>query len=237
MILKEYDPGIRYARQIAIEGIGKTGQRKLNNSKVLIIGCGALGSMVAMELAGAGVGEITVIDYDKIDISNLQRQFFYSAYETGEKKVETLAVRMRDLNPETVVTTISGIMTKSRAEEIFGNFDFIIDATDNPESKKITGDVAYGKKKPCCIAGVRDFSGQVMTFLAEDPRFEDYFGSASAEGLLPCSLSGVIGPAAALCASIQAAECIKYLTGYGELLTHRLFYFDLSKNLFKTFQI
>lgn len=227
----------RYSRQIAIEDFGKQGQEKLLHSKVFIVGCGALGSMVAMQLAGAGVGHLGIADFDTIDISNLQRQFYFHTEETGKKKSEILKQRILELNPEVEVEEISGMITRKRAEELFKNYDFIIDATDNPESKRITGEVSGALRKGCCIGGVREYGGQVMTFQPEDARFEEYFGTADAEGFLPCSLGGVMGPAAALCASIQTIEAIKYLTGVGETLTGRLLIFNLKTNEFLTLSL
>ena len=228
---------LRYARQIAVEGIGKEGQKKISDSKVLIIGCGALGSMVAMQLAGAGIGTIGIVDFDTIDISNLQRQFFFTTKDQGKSKSEILQQSIRSLNPLINVIALNTFLTSKKSLELFQDYDFIIDATDNPESKKMTGDISYKMTKPCCIGGVRNFSGQVMTFLPEDDRFEDFFGTTSSDGVLPCSLSGVIGPAAAICASIQASECIKFITGAGELLSKKLFYFDLSSNIFQIFSL
>ena len=237
MMMENRDLRLRYGRQIAVEGIGIEGQKIICGSKVLIIGCGALGSMIAMQLAGAGVGTIGIADYDTIDISNLQRQFFFTNIDQGKSKAYILQEKIIGLNPGTRVVLYNTLITRKRALEIFEEYDFIVDATDNPESKRITGEVSFLQGKACCIAGVRDFSGQVMTFLPEDPRFEEFFGEASAEGFLPCSLGGVMGPAAALCASVQASETIKFLTGYGELLSKRMFYFDLSNNIFQTFSI
>ena len=233
----EKDLKIRYARQIAVAEIGKEGQLKLCSSKVLVIGCGALGSMVAMELAGAGIGTLGIADYDNIDISNLQRQYFFTTAESGKSKVETLSCRINDLNPEIKVNTYPFIVTTKRAKEIFAEYDFIVDATDNPDTKRLSGEITLQLGKPCCIGGVRDFEGQVMTFKPSDPRFEDYFGKATSDGILPCSLAGVIGPAAALCASIQACETIKYLSGTGKLLSGRILLFNLLDNTFKTFLI
>ena len=227
------DLRIRYARQIAVPEIGKEGQQKLCNSKVMIVGCGALGSMVAMQLAGAGIGTLGIADYDNIDISNLQRQFFFSSEDAGKSKVDILASGIEDLNPEVNVRIYNSVITGKKAYEIFGNYDFIIDATDNPESKKMTGEVSSKLGKACCIGGVREFEGQIMTFLPSDPRFEEYFGTASADGLLPCSLGGVMGPAAALCASIQASETIKYITDSGSLLSRRVLLFNLLNNSFQ----
>ncbi|MCH5226858.1 MAG: HesA/MoeB/ThiF family protein [Muribaculaceae bacterium] len=228
---------MRYARQIAVPEIGKEGQEKICKGKVLVIGCGALGSMVAMQLAGAGVGEIGIADFDNIDISNLQRQFFFRAEEAGKSKMEVLRQRLQELNPEIKVRGYKEMITSGKADKIFGDYDFIVDATDNPESKRMTGTMALKKAMPCCIGGVRDFGGQVMTFLPESPRFEEYFGTASADGFLPCSLGGVMGPAAGLCASIQASETLKYLSGTGDLLSGRLLIFDLLKNSFQLFHL
>lgn len=227
----------RYARQLAIPEIGKKGQEKLSQGKVLIIGCGALGSMVAMQLAGAGVGNITIADYDTIDISNLQRQFFFKTDESGKPKADILKERINALNPDIKVKILPEMITGMKAETLFGDFDFIVDATDNPESKKMTGEICKEKGKACCIAGINGFSGQVMTLLPEDPRFEDFFGQGTSEGFLPCSLGGVVGPAAALCASLQAAEVIKYLTGAGELLSGKILLFDLLNNSFKVYKL
>ncbi|MCH5238927.1 MAG: HesA/MoeB/ThiF family protein [Muribaculaceae bacterium] len=223
---------MRYARQIAIPGFGKDGQDKLSKAKVFIIGCGALGSMAAMQLAGAGIATIGIADYDTIDISNLQRQFFFTTAEAGRKKVEVLAERMKLLNPLVEVRVHDEFITPDKARKIIPEYDFIIDASDNPDSKRMTGIVTKEMGKPCCIAGVRDFSGQVLTMLPSDPRFEEFFGNVSNPDVLPCSLSGVIGPAAAVAASIQASETIKYFSQVGEILSGRLIIFDLLSNSF-----
>lgn len=228
---------IRYARQIAVPGIGKEGQERIRNSKVLVIGCGALGSMVAMQLAGAGIGTLGLVDFDRIDISNLQRQFFFNTFESGNLKIEILAKRLKDFNPDVNLILYSGMMTHQKGESVFPDYDFIVDATDNPESKRMTGLLSKKYGKACCIAGVRDFNGQVMTFLPEDPRFEDYFGVSTSEGLLPCSLGGVMGPTASLCASIQSSETLKYIAKIGELLSGRILVFSLLTNSFRIFNL
>ncbi|MCH5224441.1 MAG: HesA/MoeB/ThiF family protein [Muribaculaceae bacterium] len=222
----------RYSRQIAVAEIGSKGQQKLSEAAVIIVGCGALGSMVAMQLAGAGVGRIGIADYDNVDISNLQRQFFFSTSQAGEPKAELLAQRINDLNPDIIVDIVKVFVNKSKAKELFRGYDFVVDATDNPDSKRMTGEVSKELGKACCIGGVRDFSGQVMTFLSDDPRFEEYFGEAGGEGFLPCSLGGVMGPAAALCASLQASETIKFITGAGSLLSGAILSFNLLDDSF-----
>lgn len=227
----------RYARQLSVREIGPEGQQRINKGSVLIIGCGALGSMVAMQLSGAGVGTIGICDFDTIDISNLQRQFFFKTEEAGKNKSEILAKRIKELNPDVNICVENRLITKKLALDLFPRFDFIIDATDNPDSKKMTGEVSKEKGKPCCIGGVRDFSGQVSTYLPENPRFEEYFGEVSDGGFLPCSIGGVMGPAAALCASVQASEAVKFLSRAGEVLSGKIFLFNLLENKFKVFSL
>ncbi|MCH5241408.1 MAG: HesA/MoeB/ThiF family protein [Muribaculaceae bacterium] len=228
---------LRYARQIAISEIGKEGQNKICRSKVLIIGCGALGSMVAMQLAGAGVGTLGIADFDNIDVSNLQRQFFFQTEENGKFKVDVIASRIHKLNPNVKIISYPFVITSKKAEMIFGDYDCIVDATDNPDSKRMTGDISAQSGKPCCIGGVRDFGGQIMTFLPNDPRFEAFFGQGASDGLLPCSMGGVIGPAAVLCASVQAAEVLKYITNSGKILSGKILLFNLLTNTFQTFSL
>lgn len=234
---EEKDFHLRYCRQISVSEIGMEGQQKLFDSGVFIIGCGALGSMVAMQLAGAGIGKLGIADFDVIEISNLQRQFFFRSEERGERKVQMLFSRIKDLNPQVEVESYPSMVTRKMAEGILEEYDFIVDATDNPESKKMIGEIAKSKRKPCCIAGVNGFGGQVITLLPNDSRFGEFFGDSASEGILPCSLGGVIGPAAALCASIQAAETIKFIIGKGELLSGKLLTFNLLTASFKTFTL
>lgn len=227
----------RYARQISIPEIGTEGQEKICQSKIFVVGSGALGSMVAMQLAGAGIGTIGIADFDTVDISNLQRQFFFNTSDAGELKSSIISHRIKDLNPDTKVKEYQEIITFKKAEDLFSEYDFIVDATDNPESKKLIGEACRKLKKPCCIAGIKDFSGQVTTILPEDDRFESYFGEGAADGVLPCSLSGVIGPAAALAASIQVCEVLKYVVNKGETLSGKLFVFNVLENSFKVFYL
>lgn len=235
--MESFNSNNRYARQTAIPEIGEAGQAKLKNSKVLIVGCGALGSMVAMQLSGAGVGIIDIVDYDTIEISNLQRQFYFKTEEAGKFKADILKQRIIELNPEVKVKVYPILLTGKNAEDIIKEYDFVVDATDNPESKRLIGGICKNLSKPCCIGGVREFGGQIITLLPQDDRFEDYFGKSENENFLPCSLSGVAGPAAAFCASVQASEAIKYLCGIGKLLSGRLFTFDLLTNRFALFEL
>ena len=236
-MLLDKDLKIRYSRQISVKEIGYEGQQRLCEGKVLIIGCGALGSMIAMQLAGAGVGTIGIVDFDNIEVSNLQRQFFYTTSECGRPKSEMLEKKILTLNQSVKVNRLNKFFTAKDAAAHFPDYDFIIDATDNPDSKRLIDEMARENGKPCCIGGVRDFSGQVTTLLPEDPRFDEIFGVVVGDSFLPCSLGGVVGPAAAFCASIQASEAIKFLAKAGELLSGKILFFDLLKPSVKIFSV
>lgn len=227
----------RYSRQISVDEIGEPGQIRLLSSKVTVVGCGALGSMVAMQLASAGVGEIVVADFDTIDISNLQRQFFFKTDEGGKPKADALAERMTEINPGCKVKIVKKMIDRKLANEIFKDCDFIIDATDNPASKMMIEEICENLGRHCCVAGVSGFHGQIMTIKPGGPKFGEVFSQDEDSEFLPCSIGGVVGPAAALCASIQAAETIKFLTSSGETLEDRLLTFDLLTNSFHVLRL
>lgn len=227
MIMTEEEK-IRYARMIAIPEIGIKGVETLKKSHVFITGCGALGSVVAMYLAGAGVGKITIADFDTIDISNLQRQLFYATSDTGKSKARILAQRLSALNPECTIECIDSIITEASASTLFSQCDFIIDATDNPASKFVTDKICHELGKPCCIGGVAGFTGQVMSWSPGHVSYSDIFYPEGVEsGFTPCSIGGVLGPAAGVIACCQASETIKHLAGIGEMLFDKVFFIDL----------
>lgn len=219
----------RYARLEILDEIGPEGVERLRVANVLVIGCGALGSLAAMYLAASGVGHITIADFDTIDITNLQRQLFFTEDELGESKSETLARKMRAINSEVNVSVIRRLVTPAMAKEIFDSYDFIIDGSDNGRTKMMTSEVAAAIGVPCCIGGVNAFSGQVISWRSGCTKYTDIFGeNVGCDGILPCEVKGVLGPAAGVVASVQASEAIKHLTGVGEMLYDRLFIFDLK---------
>ena len=217
---------LRYARNISVDSIGEEGQRKLLASSVFILGCGALGSVVATYLAGAGIGRLTIADYDTIDITNLQRQTHYSEADAGKSKAAVLASHLRDLNSGITVETVETLVTEAKACELFKGHNFIIDASDNPDTKYMIDSVCESLSLPYCIAGVLGFGGQVMTHTEGTARYRDFFPDSAGAGFTPCSIGGVVGPVVGIVGSIQALEAIKYLTGSGRLLTDRLLLID-----------
>ena len=218
---------MRYARLLGIEGVGEEGLQRILRGKVLIIGAGALGSVCAMYLAGSGVGCIGIAEFDTIDLSNLQRQVFFSTDDCGAPKLSTIVRKIHDLNPGVLVKEYPMLMKRDIAVEVYPEYDFIIDATDNPSSKKMTDSVASTLGIPYCIGGVREAEGQVISWTPGALRYSDIFPEAGCSGFTPCSIAGVLGPAAGVVASIQAAEAIKYLSGVGTPLFNRLWTFNL----------
>lgn len=216
----------RYARNISVSEIGEEGQMRLLRSGVFILGCGALGSVVASYLAGAGVGRIVLADFDTIDISNLQRQIQYGESQAGQSKAAVLAHRLSEINSSVKVETVERLITPRLANDLFADCDFIIDASDNPDTKLMVDSVCAELHKPYSIAGVLGLNGQVMTHIVGSARYSDFFSPTSADGFTPCSIGGIVGPVAGMIASVQALEAIKYLTGAGTLLINRLLVFN-----------
>lgn len=220
---------IRYSRLAMLSEIGDEGMARLRSGKILLVGCGALGSLSAMYLAASGIGKIGIADFDTIDLSNLQRQIFFDEASLGKSKAFTLKERMLGLNSEIKVEVYNGIINERSASEIFPDYDFVIDGSDNPSTKNLTAFVCETLSIPYCIGGVREYSGQVMSWAPGHRTYSDLFGDVpKCSGFTPCSLSGVLGPAAGVVASVQASEAIKHLSGAGQMLYDKLFVFNLA---------
>lgn len=224
----------KYERQMILPQIGKEGQKRLKNARILIIGAGGLGAPVALYLAGAGVGTIGIMDADNVSISNLHRQIIHSLERVGMNKAESAKIAIRNQNELVNVETYPFFLTPDNAEEIIGNYDFIVDAADNFETKFLINDTCVLLKKPFCHAGILQFQGQVMTYVPGDfPCYRCIFEEIPEKGSVPnCSQAGIIGAMAGIIGSIQALEAVKYVLGAGHLLTGKLLVFDgLSMNM------
>ena len=202
----------RYLPQIRLQEIGKSGQERLGTSRVLIIGCGALGSPIAMYLAGAGIGNLTVADFDNVELSNLHRQVFYYESETGKPKAELLSSKINALNSEIEIEFINKIVTRRLLEQLTIKPDIIVDAADNPATTYLLDNFCYENAIPLVIGGVSGWNAQVFTYIPGSYRYSDIFSAPSGNtGVLPCSLTGIVGPSANFAASIQSAQVIKLL--------------------------
>ncbi len=220
----------RYSRLIAVENIGSAGIDKIKNSSVFIVGCGALGSLCAMYLAASGIGTIGLADFDTVDISNLQRQLFYRTEDAGKPKLEILVNRIKGLNPEVKIIPYPLLINPRNGKEILADYDFIIDATDNAYSKKMISDICSDLNKPCTIGGVSGFRGQIMSWQPGCIKYTEVFDIEETDenGILPCSMTGVVGPTAGVIASVEASEALKFATGIGDMLYNKIFTIDLT---------
>lgn len=214
----------RYERQLLLDGFDESSQQRLLSSKVLLIGAGGLGSPVAFYLGAAGIGTLGVMDADEVSISNLQRQIMYTTPDIGQKKVELLSQRVHQLNPDVNIITYPFFLDKENAAELVSGYDFVIDATDNFASKYLINDTCLSFGKAFTMGGIHGYSWQLMTHIPGSSCYRCIFPE------VPASPSQhpnpVLGTVAGMMGTLQATECIKYLTGTGGLLTDRLLTFD-----------
>lgn len=224
--------GARYARQIALPELGVKGQRRLVAGSVLVVGAGGLGSPVLLYLAAAGVGRIGVVDFDKLDISNLQRQILYTTEDIGRSKAMCAAVNILKLNPDVEVAAYNHALTAKNAGDIFEKYDIVIDATDNFETKSLIAKTCLQKKIPYIHGGIKEFSGQALTVLPGKSCCLACLkeGQPKAAKVVP---RGPLGVVPGVIGAIQAAEAIKYIVGIGKLLVDRLLLFDALKMDFR----
>lgn len=219
---------LRYSRNIMLEPIGREGQLKLLNARVLIVGAGALGSIAAMYLGASGVGHLTIVDYDTIDISNLQRQLSFTTDQCGGWKVAKTAQRLQEINPEVKVDTIAQMLTADNVCDIISGHDLVIEGSDNPDTKYLVSDTCRQLQIPCITGGVSQFQGQMMSWNTGHTSYRDIFPEkAEAGGYTPCSLGGILGPLPGIIASWQACEAIKILTEAGTPMYDKLLLIDV----------
>lgn len=222
----------RYSRHILLAGVGGEGQERLLESKVLVIGAGGLGSPISLYLAAAGVGTIGIADMDRVDLSNLQRQIAHGTSDVGRLKVESAKTSMREINTDVQVIPISERISADNICDIIGDFDFILEGTDNFPTKYLVNDACILLDKPFNQGGILRFQGQTMTHLPGSASYRCVYRQPPPPGAVPtCSEAGVLGAIAGILGTIQAAEALKYLLSIGDLLVNRILTFDaLSMN-------
>lgn len=234
----------RYARHLILPEFNIEGQKKLKASSVLVIGSGGLGSPLLLYLAAAGVGRITIVDFDRVDDSNLQRQVLFGMEDVGRPKVEAAAARLRSLNPYIEVVALDTQLTSENARELVASHDLVADGTDNFATRYLVNDAAVLENKPNVYASIYRFEGQISVFNAllpdgtRGPNYRDLFPTPPPPGLVPsCAEGGVLGVLPGILGSLQALEVIKVLTGIGEPLSGRLFLFDATTFTTRTVKI
>lgn len=225
----------RYQRNIKLEEIGESGQLKLRDAKVLVVGAGGLGSPVAYYLASCGVGTIGLIDGDVVEESNLQRQILHRTCDLGRKKVDSAAEKLVALNPNVSVIKHDCWLANDNVKEIIAPYDFIVDATDSGVTKLMVNDTCVVAGKPFSYGGVFRYSGITFTHL---PGTADYRTFFQVKDTLPSrSQNGILGVVPGILGTIQATEAIKYITGIGTLLTDRMLRFNALNMTFDIFKI
>jgi molybdopterin/thiamine biosynthesis adenylyltransferase len=214
----------RYSRHIILEQVGGVGQEKLLASKVLIIGAGGLGSPAALYLAAAGIGTIGIVDGDKVELTNLQRQIIHHTSDVGVEKVKSAENKIREINPDVTVKTYHQLAKADNIRDIIREYDFVIDGTDNFGAKFLINDACYFERKAFSHGGVLRFDGQLITILpGQTTCYRCIFsGPPPAGAVVSCSQAGVLGVLPGVIGSLQATEAIKYLLGIGDLLTNTL---------------
>lgn len=225
----------RYKRHLLLKEIGAEGQRKIREAKVLVVGAGGLGSPVCMYLAAAGVGEIGIVDADVVDISNLQRQVLYSTEDLGKAKVLIGKKKLEAMNPDIVVNAYNERFDNDNAERISRDYDIIVDASDNIETRYFCNDFCVTQGKTLIHGSIGEFNGNIMTIQPGSACLRCLFPEAVM--LKESSDSGVVGAVPGIAGSIQAAEVIKVITGAGEPLVNRLLTFNILTMDFVTIEV
>jgi len=223
----------RYSRHLILPGFGLQSQEKLKCAKVLVIGAGGLGCPVLLYLTAAGAGEIGIIDFDKVDESNLQRQILFSIEDIGKLKTETAAARLSKQNPFIKINTYPFRLENKNALDILSGYDVIIDGTDNFATRYLVNDACVLLNKPLVYGAIYKYEGQVSVFNYNDnsgkpgPTYRCLFPAPPASGSVPnCSEIGVLGVLPGIIGTLQATEAIKIITGIGEPLSGKLLLFD-----------
>jgi adenylyltransferase/sulfurtransferase len=219
---------LRYARHLMLPGVGVEGQRRLKAARVLVVGAGGLGSPVALYLAAAGVGTIGLVDADKVDVTNLQRQILHGTAGVARLKVESGVERLGDLNPEIEVLPFPIRLDSSNALDVIRDFDLVVDGTDNFPTRYLVNDACVILGKPLVYGSIFQFEGQVSLFDARSgPCYRCLFAEPPPPGMVPsCAEGGVLGVLPGIVGSIQALEAIKWILGTGESLAGRLLLID-----------
>ncbi|HVB14276.1 MAG TPA: molybdopterin-synthase adenylyltransferase MoeB [Candidatus Dormibacteraeota bacterium] len=229
----------RYSRHFLLTEVGEAGQAKLLDAKVLLLGAGGLGAPVAYYLAAAGVGTIGLVDFDRVELSNLQRQIVHTVDRLGMLKTESAAIALKALNPDVRVVEHNLHLDSSNAAELFSQYDVIVNGSDNFPTRYLANDIAIFLRKPLVDGGIFRFEGQVTTMIP----FESacyrcrYPAPPPPEEAPSCSEAGVLGVLPGLVGMIQATEVVKLILGIGETLSGRLLHVDALAMEFNTFRL
>lgn len=228
----------RYSRHIIMPQVGSKGQRKLLESKVLIIGAGGLGSPIAIYLTLAGVGTIGIVDFDVVDVTNLQRQILHFNDDIGKPKVQSATETLKNYNPDVEVIIHEEPITSHNAMEIIGQYDVIVNGADNFPARYLVNDASYLSNKPLVDGSILLFDGQATVYLPGQGCYRCLFPAPPPPGEVPsCAEAGVLGMLPGMVGTIQATETVKLIMGIGKSLAGRLLLIDALDMEFRTVKI
>ncbi len=234
----------RYQRQMLLKEFGKEGQHKLSLAKVLVVGAGGLGCPALLYLAAAGVGTIGIVDFDLVEISNLQRQVLYTVADIGKPKAETAAQKLNAINPEIQIVFYNTQISNENALELITGYDLVIDGSDNYPTRYLVNDACVLLNKPLVYGAVLRFEGQVGVFNLADPiskiitNYRDLFPNPPDPAYhFSCNDIGVLGVLPGIIGTMQATEAIKIILGIGKVLHNCMITYNALENLFYQFDI
>jgi adenylyltransferase/sulfurtransferase len=228
----------KYSRQILLNDIGAPGQKKLLQAKVLVVGAGGLGSTALMYLASAGIGVLGVVDNDKVELSNIQRQIIFDSNDIGKNKVNIVKNKLKNINNDIKIIPFKCRLDEKNSQEILHAFDVIIDGSDNFKTKYLLNDTCFFLNKPLIYGGILGFYGQVFTFIPQKSACLRCFFKSPQDNIIPtCEQAGVLGPIAGNIGTIQAIEAMKIILGINDLLINRMLCFDAKKMIYKYISI
>jgi molybdopterin/thiamine biosynthesis adenylyltransferase/rhodanese-related sulfurtransferase len=226
----------RYDRQICLPELGHEGQRRLSQASVVIVGAGGMGCPVLQYLAAAGVGRLGIVDSDIVEESNLQRQVIYGVQSLGKNKSVEAGDYIKNLNPEVKTELYPYRLTEENASTILSQYDWIIDCSDNFGTRYLLDDCCKTIKKPWIYGAIHRYEGQVSVFNYQGgPSYRELFPYKSTEVIPDCASTGVLGVLPGMTGMLQAAECIKLITGIGDVLSGQLLVFNLLAQEFSRF--
>ncbi|WP_152665582.1 adenylyltransferase/sulfurtransferase MoeZ, partial [Mycobacterium sp. UM_Kg1] len=237
------DEVARYSRHLIIPDVGVTGQKRLKNARVLVIGAGGLGAPTLLYLAAAGVGTLGIVDFDVVEESNLQRQVIHGVSDVGRAKAESARDSIAEINPLVQVRLHQVRLEASNAVDLFSQYDLILDGTDNFATRYLVNDAAVLARKPYVWGSIFRFEGQVSVFWEDAPggrglNYRDLYPEPPPPGMVPsCAEGGVLGVLCASIGSVMSTEAIKLITGIGEPLLGRLMIYDALEMSYRTIAI
>ena len=226
----------KYSRQIILKNVGTIGQKKILNSNVLIVGVGGLGCPIVDYLTRAGVGKIGIVDYDKVDASNIHRQSIYTLKDVGKYKVEVLKKKIIDINPDVKTKIYKTKITKKNAYKILNQFDIIVDGSDNFKTKFLLNQFANKLKKIFIVGAISKYDGHIFSFNFKrnnEACLKCFYQSEVNDEVLNCETDGILGPVAGIVGNIQANEVLKYILGLKNELSNKILIINLLNLTFR----